>query len=80
MQFTAIYKKFPEGYAAFVEELPGATRGWTKPAADELYNLGYVHDLGYSVDCVLNDEPPKFGVDDATGAMREEVVRAHPTN
>jgi predicted RNase H-like HicB family nuclease len=24
MQFTAIYKKYPEGYAAFVEELPGA--------------------------------------------------------
>ena len=24
MQFTAIFQKFPEGYAAFVEELPGA--------------------------------------------------------
>ena len=30
MQFTAVYKKFPEGYAAFVEELPGAnTQGKT---------------------------------------------------
>ena len=30
MQLTAIFKKFPEGYAAFVEELPGAnTQGET---------------------------------------------------
>jgi predicted RNase H-like HicB family nuclease len=24
MQFTAVFQKFPKGYAAFVEELPGA--------------------------------------------------------
>ena len=30
MTFTAVFKKFPEGYAAFVEELPGAnTQGAT---------------------------------------------------
>lgn len=30
MQFTAIFKKVPEGYIAFVEELPGAnTQGKT---------------------------------------------------
>lgn len=25
MQFTALYRKVPEGYIAFVEELPGAS-------------------------------------------------------
>ena len=30
MQLTAVFKKFPEGYAAFVEELPGVnTQGET---------------------------------------------------
>lgn len=30
MTFTAVFRKFPEGYAAFVEELPGAnTQGKT---------------------------------------------------
>jgi len=30
LKFTAVFKKFPEGYAAFVEELPGAnTQGAT---------------------------------------------------
>ena len=24
MQWTAVFRKYPEGYAAFVEELPGA--------------------------------------------------------
>ena len=30
MQLTAVFRKFPEGYSAFVEELPGAnTQGAT---------------------------------------------------
>ena len=30
MRFTAVFQKFPKGYAAFVEELPGAnTQGKT---------------------------------------------------
>jgi len=30
MKFTAVFQKFPEGYAAFIEELPGAnTQGKT---------------------------------------------------
>jgi predicted RNase H-like HicB family nuclease len=30
LNLTAVFKKFPEGYAAFVEELPGAnTQGAT---------------------------------------------------
>ena len=30
MKLTAVFQKFPEGYAAFVEELPGAnTQGAT---------------------------------------------------
>jgi predicted RNase H-like HicB family nuclease len=30
LEFTAVFRQFPEGYAAFVEELPGAnTQGAT---------------------------------------------------
>jgi predicted RNase H-like HicB family nuclease len=36
MQFTAVYIKVPEGYVAFVEELPGAnTQGDTLEEARE---------------------------------------------
>jgi predicted RNase H-like HicB family nuclease len=36
IKLTAVFRKFPEGYAAFVEELPGAnTRGATLDEARE---------------------------------------------
>jgi predicted RNase H-like HicB family nuclease len=36
IQLTAIFRKFPEGYAAFVQELPGAnTQGATLDEARE---------------------------------------------
>jgi predicted RNase H-like HicB family nuclease len=39
MNLTAIYMKVPEGYAAFVEELPGAnTQGETLEEARENLN------------------------------------------
>lgn len=39
VQFTAVYRKVPEGYIAFVEELPGAnTQGTTLEEARENLN------------------------------------------
>ena len=36
IKLTAVFRKFPEGYAAFVEELPGAnTQGATLEEARE---------------------------------------------
>ena len=36
MKLTAVFQKFPEGYAAFVEELPGAnSQGGTLEEARE---------------------------------------------
>ena len=37
MKLTAVFKKFPEGYAAFVEELPGAnTQGATTAKSKQI--------------------------------------------
>jgi predicted RNase H-like HicB family nuclease len=37
IKLTAVFRKFPEGYAAFVEELPGAnTQGATLEEAVEM--------------------------------------------
>jgi predicted RNase H-like HicB family nuclease len=44
MKLTAVYRKVPEGYIAFVEELPGAnTQGRT--LAEARANLGEAVDL-----------------------------------
>ena len=50
--------------------------GWTKPAVDEFYNLGYVEELRYFVDCVRRDEEPFYGVDGRAGLACIELVEA----
>ena len=36
LKLTAVFRKFPEGYAAFVEELPGANTQGANLAEEEL--------------------------------------------
>ncbi len=50
--------------------------GWTKPAVDEFYNLGYVEELRYFVDCVRTDQQPFYGVNGASGLASIELVEA----
>lgn len=50
--------------------------GWTKPAVDEFYNLGYVQELEYFVNCVRNNEGPFYGVDGQAGLACLEIVKA----
>ena len=55
MQITAVYMKVPEGYAAFVEELPGAnTQGATLDEARE--NLREAVSLVLEANRVLAEE------------------------
>jgi predicted dehydrogenase len=56
------------------------THGWTRPAVDEFYNLGYVHELRYFVDCVVGDRQPAFGVDGACGVACVSVIEAMYTS
>ncbi|MCD6378137.1 MAG: Gfo/Idh/MocA family oxidoreductase [Planctomycetes bacterium] len=68
-----VYSRKGYGYAI---EKADFTYGWTKPAVDEFFNLGYVEELRYFVDCVLNDTAPKFGVDGESGLLAMKVVEA----
>ena len=55
MQLTAVFKKFPQGYAAFVEELPGAnTQGATLEEARK--NLAEAVQLVLETNRVLAEE------------------------
>ena len=47
-----------------------------EPAVDEFFSLGYVPEIDYFIDCILNDKPPKFGVDGAAGLASLEIVEA----
>jgi len=63
------------GYSYVIEKTDN-TLGWTKPAVDEFYNLGYVDELAYAVDCVRNDETPKYGCSGRAGLACVQIVEA----
>ena len=63
------------GYAYSIEKADNAI-GWTKPAVDEFYNLGYVDELAYAVDCVRKDEDPKYGCSGALGLACIGIIEA----
>jgi predicted RNase H-like HicB family nuclease len=55
VEFTAVYRKVPEGYVAFVEELPGAnTQGATLEEARE--NLREAVELTLEANRALAEE------------------------
>lgn len=63
------------GYSYCIEKADNAV-GWTKPAVDEFYNLGYVKELEYFADCVLKDEEPMWGVNGASGLACLQIIEA----
>ncbi len=52
------------------------TLGWTKPAVDEFFNLGYVDELAYAVDCVINRRQPMYGCSADLGVACIEIIGA----
>lgn len=63
------------GYSYAIEKADNAV-GWTKPAVDEFYNLGYARELEYFVNCVLSDEEPFWGVSGRAGLTCLRIVQA----
>ncbi len=66
-----VYSRGGYGYAI---EKTDFTHGWTRPAVDEFQSLGYVSEIDYFVDCIVNDREPKFGVSGVGGLACMKVV------
>jgi predicted dehydrogenase len=52
------------------------TLGWSKPAVDEFYNLGYVHELAAFVECVRTGSDPLWGCSAEAGLACTEIIAA----
>jgi len=63
------------GYSYAVEKADN-TLGWTRPAVDEFFSLGYVDEIAYFVDCVIEGRAPHWGVSADNGVACVEVVDA----
>ena len=66
-----VYSRCGYGYAV---EKADFTHGWTRPVVDEFHSLGYVSEMEYFVDCILNDRQPKYGVSPEAGLACMKVV------
>lgn len=69
----SVYSRPGYGYAM---EKTDNTLGWTKPAVDEFLNLGYVDELAYAVDCVINNEEPCYSCSGRMGLVCMEIIEA----
>ena len=63
------------GYGYSIEKADN-TLGWTRPAVDEFYNLGYAKELEHFIDCIRNDIAPAWGVNGETGLKCIEIIEA----
>jgi len=60
----------------YVIEKTDNTLGWTRPAVDEFYNLGYVHELAAFVECVRTGTDQPWGCSAEAGLACIEIIGA----
>jgi len=76
LTFSSAVSCYSTDEISYSIEKADINKGWTKPAIDEFYNLGYVSEMEYFVHCVLRDEAPKYGVDGRSALATLEIVQA----
>ena len=50
------------------------TTGWSRPAVDEKYDLGYVSEIEHFIDCVAAGKPARAGLRGEDGLAAMELV------
>ena len=63
------------GYSYAIEKTE-TTKGWTRPAVDEEWSLGYPDEISHFVDCVRSDKDPMYGIRGQDGRAALEIVTA----
>lgn len=59
---------------SYTVEKAEITTGWSKPAVDEKFNLGYVGEIRHFMECCLKDEDAKIGLRGVDGLEALKVV------
>ena len=63
------------GYSYAIEKTE-TTKGWTRPAVDEEWSLGYPDEISHFVDCVRLDRDPMWGIRGEDGRAALQIVTA----
>jgi myo-inositol 2-dehydrogenase/D-chiro-inositol 1-dehydrogenase len=59
---------------SYTVEKAEITTGWSKPAVDEKFNLGYFGEIRHFMECCLNNQDAKFGLRGIDGLEALKVV------
>lgn len=76
LTFGSPLKVYSQNGYSYVMEKADTTQGWTAPAVDEFYNLGYVEELAYAVDCIANNKEIIYGCSPELGLACIEIIEA----
>lgn len=63
------------GYSYAIEKAD-TTKGWTRPAVDEEWSLGYPNEISHFIDCIRLDKEPMWGIRGEDGREALKIVMA----
>lgn len=74
LNFTSAVSCFSIPGLSYVIEKAEITTGWSRPAVDEKYNLGYVGEIGHFIECCSENKDAKIGLRGIDGLEALKVV------
>lgn len=74
LTFTSAIKGYSIPGFKYTVEKAEVTTGWSRPAVDEKYNLGYVEEISHFVDCSRNNEEAGVGMRGEDGLEALKVI------
>jgi len=75
LTFTSAIRAFSKPGLSYTVEKADITTGWSNPAVDEKFNLGYVAEIAHFVDCALRDADARVGLRGVDGLEALKVIR-----
>lgn len=74
LNFTSAVSCFSIPGVSYTIEKAEITTGWSRPAVDEKYNLGYVGEIGHFIECCAADRDARVGLRGIDGLEALKVV------
>lgn len=74
LNFTSPIRCFSIPGVNYVVEKAELNTGWTRPAVDEKYNLGYVDEIAYFIDCCAQGKDARIGLRGTDGLEALKVI------
>jgi len=74
LTFSSPLHVFSEPGLDYTVEKAKVTSGWSRPAVDEKFNLGYVGEIKHFLECCAQDKEPKVGLRGIDGLEALRVI------